>query len=90
MADMLFWNNVNNLIKSQKSTQDILCKQTGISINTLRGWISKGVLPRTDEAVKIATALHTSVEYLVTGKEYEVDSKVVIKKYLTQLLEGLD
>lgn len=68
MADTLFWNNVNNLIKTRKVTQDDLCNQTGISLNTLRGWISKNVLPRAEEAVAIASALGTTVEYLVTGK----------------------
>ena len=75
MADMLFWTNTNNLIKSQKITQETLCKETGLSLNTLRGWISKNVLPRADEAVRIAKALNTSVEYLVTGEESDSATK---------------
>lgn len=69
MANMIFWNNVNSLIKAQKLTQDCICSETGISLNTLRGWISKDVLPRADEAVRIAKALNTTVEYLVTGRQ---------------------
>ena len=69
MADMLFWTNVNNLNKLQKITQEALCKEVCISLNTLRGWVSKNVLPRADEAVKIAKALNTTVEYLVTGEQ---------------------
>lgn len=68
MAEMLFWTNVNNLIKSQKTTQEALCKETNLSLNTLRGWVSKNVLPRADEAVRIAKSLNTTVEYLVTGE----------------------
>lgn len=68
MANMLFWTNVNNLIKSRKTTQEALCNELGISLNTLRGWISKDILPRADEAVRIAKALDTTVEYLVTGE----------------------
>ena len=67
MADTTFWTNVNNLIKTQKTTQENICKDTGISLNTLRGWISKNILPRADEAVSIAKSLHTTVEYLITG-----------------------
>ena len=66
---LTFWMNVNALIKNKRITQDILCQQTGISINTLKGWISKEILPRVDEAVKIAQALNVSVEYLVTSRE---------------------
>lgn len=87
MADMMFWINVNSLIKERQTTQEIICNQTGISLNTLRGWVSKGVLPRVDEAVKIAKALNTSVEYLVTGKDY--DPKIIIKDYLESLLRSL-
>ena len=87
MADMMFWINVNSLIKERQTTQEIICNQTGISLNTLRGWVSKGVLPRVDEAVKIAKALNTSVEYLVTGKDY--DPKTIIKDYLESLLRSL-
>lgn len=67
MADTVFWTNVNNLIKAQKLTQEEVCKTSGISIYTLRGWISKNVLPRADEAVLIAQSLNTTVEFLVTG-----------------------
>ena len=87
MADMMFWINVNSLIKERQTTQEIICNQTGISLNTLRGWVSKGVLPRVDEAVKIAKALNTSVEYLVTGKDY--DPKIIIKDYLESLLRSM-
>jgi len=43
-------------------------KNTGIPASTLSTWKSKNIFPRADEAVKIAMALNTSVEYLVTGE----------------------
>lgn len=89
MANMTFWNNVNSLIKNQRITQETVCNETGISLNTLRGWISKDVFPRADEALKIAKSLHTSVEYLITGFEPEIDTKSVIRKYLQEQLEVL-
>lgn len=69
MANTLFWNNVNNLLKEMNTTQEVMCSEIGLSINTVRGWISKDVLPRVDDAVSIAQFLHTSSEYLVTGKD---------------------
>jgi hypothetical protein len=45
-----------------------LSRQAEIPLNTIHGWTSKQVLPRADEAVRIARALGTTVEYLVDGK----------------------
>lgn len=64
-----FWKNVNLLIKRLDTTQEPICQNLGISINTLRGWIAKDLLPRADDALKIAQALDTTVEYLFTGEE---------------------
>jgi len=41
------------------------------SETTISGWRSTNVLPRADDAVKIASALNTTVEFLVTGEEPE-------------------
>ena len=54
-----------------------MCTDLGISLNTLRGWVSKNVLPRVEEAIKIASYLHTSVEYLVTGKELDLPQELL-------------
>lgn len=81
-----FWINVNTLIKSRKTTQEQICKETGISLNTLRGWVSKDVFPRADEAVKLSKALHTSVEYLVTGIEPFNDNSEAIELIKKALL----
>jgi Bacteriophage CI repressor helix-turn-helix domain. len=85
MADTTFWTNFNTLVKDQNTTQDAVCSDINISINTLRGWISKNILPRADEAVKIATALHTTVEYLVTG-EKPVDKTPELKSAILETL----
>jgi transcriptional regulator with XRE-family HTH domain len=63
----VFWKNVKMEIKSQNTTQEWVAKHSGISFNTFQGWISKGIYPRVNEAVRIAGALNTSVEYLVRG-----------------------
>ncbi len=64
-----FWINVNQLIKDAQITQESLAIDINIPKNTLYGWISKDVLPRVDTAYKIAQALNTSVEFLVTGQD---------------------
>ena len=63
----VFWQNVKREIKQQNTTHEWVAKKAGISFNTFQGWISKGIYPRVHEAVCIAAALNTSVEYLVIG-----------------------
>ena len=60
-------------LRSEMDFQDIrvkeLASKTGISQRTLEGYLSsRGSIPPADVAVKIASALNVSVEYLVTGK----------------------
>jgi hypothetical protein len=67
---MCFWNRVKILIESKNTTWRWLA----ISIlkkseTTISGWRSTKVLPRADDAVKIASALNTTVEFMVTGTE---------------------
>ena len=65
----VFWENVKKEIKTQNTTQEWVAQKTGISYNTFQGWISKRIFPRVNEAVLIAAALNTSVEYLFCGAE---------------------
>ncbi len=67
MADTKFWANTNALLKENGLTQEAMCSTLGIPLNTVRGWVSKDVLPRVDEGVKIAKYLGTTVEYLLSG-----------------------
>jgi transcriptional regulator with XRE-family HTH domain len=43
--------------------------KTGIKQSTLSTWRSEKTYPRADDAVRIATALQTTVEFLVTGSD---------------------
>ena len=63
----VFWENVKNEIKLQNTTQEWVAKNSEISFNTFQGWISKGIYPRVNEAIRIASSLNTSVEYLAKG-----------------------
>jgi transcriptional regulator with XRE-family HTH domain len=66
-----FWGNVNPLIKSRKTTQRAVSEEIGISLGTFQGWVARDTLPDAVSALKIAQALGTTVEYLVTGKSPE-------------------
>lgn len=64
-----FWKNVSQVLKSKKISQEKMCEDIGISIWTLRGSISKQILPRVDVAKTIADYLGTSIDFLLTGTE---------------------
>lgn len=66
---MDYWKRVKTLIKSKNLTQEKICKTCGISLATFVSWIHNERLPDLLSAVKIASVLNTSVEFLVTGKE---------------------
>ena len=44
-------------------------EHVGISINTLNMYLYRGSIPAADIAVKMAQALNTTTEYLVTGTD---------------------
>jgi transcriptional regulator with XRE-family HTH domain len=68
MADYdagMFWQRFKEL--SDKDLPIIIL--TKIKQSTISMWRHRKKFPRADEAVKIAESLHTSVEYLVTGRD---------------------
>lgn len=66
---VLFWDRTKALIKERNTTQDWLAQQCDVSLNVMKSWIFNKRLPDAAQAVRIAKALQTSVEYLVTGEE---------------------
>ncbi|MDR2543675.1 MAG: helix-turn-helix domain-containing protein [Treponema sp.] len=87
----VFWEIVRKEIKSQNTTQEWVAQKSGISFNTFQGWMSKGLFPRVNEAVRIANSLNTSVEYLINGS-VQTDKKPlqIICQSLPVLQEQLD
>jgi transcriptional regulator with XRE-family HTH domain len=79
MADdvVSFWKRVNSLIKSRKTKQEAIAAQCNISYQTLRGWVANKRYPGTPETHRIAQALGTTVEYLVSGTEPETSRKYI-------------
>ena len=64
----IFLERLKDELCYQGLTQKELAEKTGISVNTIRGWFSKDLVPDVFNGVKIAKALNTTVEYLVTGE----------------------
>jgi transcriptional regulator with XRE-family HTH domain len=80
-----FWENVQREIRRQNTTQEWVAKKAGLSFNTFHGWIAKGIFPRANEAVRIASILNTSVEFLVSGAVH--DNKETIARIAQDLVE---
>ncbi len=66
---MDFYERVKELVKGQNTTLQVFMESLDIKFETYRGQKRHGNLPRADEALRIANALHTSINYLVTGEE---------------------
>jgi transcriptional regulator with XRE-family HTH domain len=67
---MNFAENLRSELDYQGLIVKELAAKTGININTLNHYLAGNkTMPRADVAVKIASALGVTVEYLVTGNE---------------------
>jgi transcriptional regulator with XRE-family HTH domain len=91
---LLLGERVNKTIKMSGQKQEWLAEQTDIRYNTLKDWIAKHILPRVDDAVRIAHALEVSTEYLVEGANStvprEIDAFYTRYKKFSVLLEYLE
>jgi len=87
----VFWENVKNEIKAQNTTHEWVARNSGISFNTFQGWISKGIYPRVNDAIRIAASLNTSVEYLANGAVQNNRKPLeIIYRQLPQIQEHLN
>lgn len=64
-----FFDRVKDLVKEHNTTVRTVIEGCGINYDSYNSCKRYGNLPRADEAVRIAKALQTSVEYLVTGED---------------------
>ena len=85
---LIFWKNVKKEIKAQHTTQEWVAQNSGISFNTFQGWISKGIFPRVNEAVRIASLLNTSVEYLVEDSVPNTKRPMDVISHNLPIIEG--
>lgn len=72
-----FWERINFLIRKSNTTQNAVSVQCGLNPRRLQNLSAGKRAPDCFEAVKIARALNTSVEYLVTGITEETNGKAV-------------
>jgi transcriptional regulator with XRE-family HTH domain len=63
-----FWARVKREVDRQNTSFEWLYGKTGIAKGTFASWKNRGIMPRADEAYRIAEALDVSVEYLLTGR----------------------
>lgn len=66
-----FQRRVNDKLFNLGRKRPWLSAMTGIPISTLNNWFTRARMPGADQMVKIAHALGTTVEYLITGEEGE-------------------
>ena len=83
-----FLENVKNELDYLGITQKDLADKTGISVNTVRGWFSKDLIPDVYNAFKVAKALNTTVEFLVTGVDVNL-AEIELKELKSKLAEIL-
>ena len=86
-------------LKEELTYKDIQSKElaarTGISLHTINHYLTQnGNAPSAENAYKIAQVLGVSVEYLMTGKNADIDAdiKPKVKELISQLnyLEDTD
>lgn len=85
-----FWTNVKSELDFKGMSQKELAVLIHESYNTLQSWINKNRLPNAEQAVKIAMALGTTVEFLTLGKDSKIkpDNTLTIK-LLEQAIKNL-
>ena len=84
----IFWETALAIMEEKGVKQADLARLTGKNKSSVSDWVKHDVLPKADDAVKIATLLGVSVEYLVTGSrpEAELTEK---ERQLLDLCQGL-
>lgn len=66
---MDFWSNTLPLMYKKGVRQKDLVKVTGKTSASVSDWVNKRVIPRADDALKIADLLGVSLRYLIEGKD---------------------
>jgi transcriptional regulator with XRE-family HTH domain len=86
-----FWERVKKLIKENSTTQEWLASQCDVSLGMVKSWIFNKRLPDAAQAARIASALDTSVEYLVTGEDTTpvAEENIKLKEKIQKAIETL-
>jgi hypothetical protein len=65
---MEMWDRIKEGIAAQNTSQEWIASRIGVRADLFRRWSSRRTMPNADQAVGIAEALGTTVEYLVKGE----------------------
>jgi transcriptional regulator with XRE-family HTH domain len=79
---MDFWSNALPLMDKKGVKQKDIVDLTGHSSGRVSDWIKEKVIPKADDALKIADMLDVSVRFLLTGqndKELSTREKKLLK-----------
>lgn len=88
---MAFWANVESLRKEQNTSYRWLAHMMGVSETTVSSMRRTNTEPRASQAVKIASALGTTVESLVDTADTPEGDDEYFRKYtaLKEMLQKL-
>ena len=88
MDDLDFWDRVKILIKQNKTTQENLANSANMNFSNMKQQIFYKRLPDAAQAARIAQALGTSVEYLVTGIDASpyMEENTILKDKLKKIM----
>lgn len=81
-----FWERVKTLIKEKKTTQEYVAGKCGVTLGVFKAWIFNKRLPDAAQCVRMADALGTTAEFLVTGEQKKQDNS----KAISLLLSAVD
>lgn len=88
---MDFYDRVKDLAKQRNVTVRSLIESCGMNYDSYNSCKRYGNLPRSEESVKIAENLQTTVEYLVTGVETDTSRRQLleVREHLLQIAESI-
>ncbi len=87
---MTFWDTVDFLREQQNTTYRWISQKTGLSETTISSMRHAGTEPRASDAVKLAQALGTTVEFLCNSKDDTYYSKYIfLKESIRKLLDSV-
>jgi len=66
-----FWSKVRIKLSQMDKSIEWLCKETGLSVRTMKNRINKGIQPRLDDAIKILNVFNTTLEEFCGITEFE-------------------
>ena len=89
MEAVEIWSRINALIKARNTTQNSLSVDCGFNSRRIQNLSGANRLPDAIEITKIAKALDTTVEFLVTGESLNKEDNSEAIALLRQAIEKL-